>query len=250
MQVPPQSTPSSIPLCTPSLQDARAPGRKMHAVPRRRKRGSHWVQASPLYPAAHWQYPDVLPTHTPWPAQGCRPSQQRTHTTKKILGTAATRVTRVTGVLSRVTKLGTHHHRPLADSPRHPQPDTEQPTGDSPAGILHPARWRCRWSRRSPRPPRTPRSHTLHTQGQEGQRSYTDTQLDLVSPTPCALDHISLTHTACRPSCSLVIQAADSWLPPHLHSAPPSRPWTSPAQAWTQQCRHPICPGLSSLGQP
>ena len=83
VQVPPQSTPSSIPLCTPSLQDARAPGRKMHAVPRRRKRGSHWVQASPLYPAAHRQYPDVLPTHTPWPAHGCRPSQQHTHTQPK-----------------------------------------------------------------------------------------------------------------------------------------------------------------------
>ena len=54
-QSPPQSTPSSCPFFTPSLQEARAPGMKMHAVPRRKNSDAHWEQALPVYPALHLQ---------------------------------------------------------------------------------------------------------------------------------------------------------------------------------------------------
>lgn len=73
VQPPPQSTPSSCPFWTPSVQEARAlraPGRKMQEPPRAKYPGAHFVQASPRYPALHWQYPLTTPRHTPRPAQG------------------------------------------------------------------------------------------------------------------------------------------------------------------------------------
>lgn len=46
-QAPPQSVPASFPFCTPSVHDARAPGRNMHALPTRTWFWLHLLHVEP-----------------------------------------------------------------------------------------------------------------------------------------------------------------------------------------------------------
>jgi hypothetical protein len=66
-QLPPQSTPSSLPLCTPSVHDASAPGAKMQRPTAARYPFPQLSQAAPLYPRLHTQYDDWVPRQCPWP---------------------------------------------------------------------------------------------------------------------------------------------------------------------------------------